>query len=104
MAKRTPEMQSIHDEVVEQIATVWKNEGWEVKADLKGWIKPNKIDGYVPDIEATKTIRRICEVETEETLQTDEAQQRAFEKYCNENIAFYYLFLADKNLSYSMLK
>ena len=104
MGKRIPEKQSVHDTVVKKIAEAWKNDGWNVKADLKGWDLPSQIENYIPDIEADKTITRICEVETEETLETDKEQQETFENYCKQKGYFYYLYLAKDDGSYRMLK
>lgn len=104
MGKRTPDKQSIHDNVVKKIAESWKKDGWTVKADLKDWDLPSQIGKYIPDIEAKKIITRICEVETEETLETDKEQQDAFEKYCKEHGCVYYLYLAKDDGSYQMLK
>lgn len=96
MGKRTPERQSDHDKCVRNVATEWKNEGWSVKADLENWDTPSKIGDFIPDIEASKPyITRICEVETEDTFETDREQWETFKKYCEEHSGFsFWLYIA----------
>ena len=97
MGKRTTERQSDHDKCVSNKANEWKSDGWTVKADLEGWDKPSEIGGFIPDIEAKKSITRICEVETEETLETDKEQWETFKKYCDDHVGYiFYLYIAEK--------
>jgi hypothetical protein len=97
LGKRTPERQNDHDKCVKAIATKWKDEGWSVKADLEGWEKPSEIGGYIPDIEALKSITRICEVETEETLESDKDQWETFKDYCDEHSGYsFWLYIAEE--------
>jgi len=97
--KRTPEGQSDHDKCVKSLATDWVKDGFTVKADLEDWgDKPTKIKGYIPDIIAKKGhLTRICEVETEDTIEIDEDQRTEFKRYALENnLVFFWLFLALK--------
>lgn len=96
--KRTPEKQMDHDICVERKATEWINEGYIVEADLEGWAQPYEMEGYIPDIiaRARKTnIIRVCEVETEETIETDREQWMAFKRYADRHAGVYFwLFVA----------
>lgn len=96
--KRTHDKQMNHDICVEKKATELKNEGYMVEADLEGWPKPPQIEGYIPDIFAhvRKTnVTRICEVETEETINTDREQWMAFKRYADRYFGVYFwLFVA----------
>ena len=81
MAKRNKTSQSKHDTEVRKIAQDFKNKGYEVKADVKGFSQPGTVGGYRPDVVATKgKQRKIIEVETTESVSStrDRAQQAAF--------------------------
>ncbi len=83
MAKRKSKQASKHDKKVRQIAQQLKKDGWNVKADLSGFDKPDPIGkkGHIPDISATKAgAERIIEVETKDTLQSDKKQQATFRR------------------------
>jgi len=96
--KRTFEKQLDHDICVEKLATEWKNEGYIVEADLDGWSKPPEIMGYFPDIfayERKSNITRVCEVETEETIETDRMQWMTFKRYADKFAGIHFwLFVA----------
>jgi len=40
--------------IIEDIAEEWERQGYSVKANLDGWSRPNKIEGLVPDLRATR--------------------------------------------------
>ena len=83
MARRSPKKQSEHDRKVRQSANRLKREGWEVQADLPGHDQPDPIgkDKRIPDIVATKAgAKRIVEVETAESMETDKKQQETFRR------------------------
>ncbi len=93
MAKRSKRSQSRHDTEVRRLANQYKRQGYDVKADIRGFSKPNTIGGYRPDVLAMKgRQRKIVEVETTESVSSarDEGQQRAFRKAAkrSENTTF----------------
>ncbi len=93
MAKRSKRSQSRHDTEVRRLANQYKRQGYDVKADIRGFSKPDTIGGYRPDVVATKgRQRKIVEVETTESISStrDEGQQRAFRKAAkrSENTTF----------------
>ena len=93
---RTEQKQLDHDKCVESKAIEWKNDGYIVFADLEGWDKPVEVEGYVPDILARKKgVARICEVETEDTLEDHRPKWESFKKFA-EGIkgTSFWLFLA----------
>ena len=93
---RTDQAQKNHDTCVEGKAIEWKNDGYMVFADIEGWNKPEKIEGHIPDVIAKKKgVARICEVETEDTLEDHRPQREAFKRYA-EGIkgTSFWLFLA----------
>ncbi len=78
---------SKHDAEVKKIAKELEEKGFEVKADLPGFSKPDTIQGLRPDIIAKKgKQQRIIEVETPESLKSarDLKQQEAFRKEANK--------------------
>jgi len=83
--KRTKVGQKRHDEGVKRSADWYKNKGFGIKVDLPGEEKPKKINGFIPDIIATKGKKEIViEVETKQTANTDKEQQGAFRNYANK--------------------
>ena len=75
--------QSKHDVKVKGKANSLKRQGWKVKADVKGYDRPDPIGKYkrIPDIQAEKAgARKIIEVETKDTMQIDKKQQETFRK------------------------
>ena len=73
-----------HDRKVRQIARELKNQGWNVKADVRGYKKPTPIgkDRKRPDVEASKAgNRRIVEVETPRSLVDDKRQISTFVRH-----------------------
>lgn len=82
MAKRSQKAQSGHDAEVKRIAKQLQNQGYEVKADVKGYSQPETIGGVRPDVIAKKgRERKIVEVETPESVDAarDKKQQQAFQ-------------------------
>lgn len=78
---RSGREQSKHDSVVRKTAQGLEKAGWKVKADVKGYRKPDTIGGYRPDVTATKGgERKIVEVETPTSVDSarDKGQQKAF--------------------------
>lgn len=86
MAKRSKRQQSIHDKVVKKSADYYLRLGYKVKADIKGFDRPNTISKKRPDLIAKngKEIV-ILEVETEETVEKDRKQQNVFQQYALRN-------------------
>jgi len=94
LMKRILERQSDHDKCVETVANKWKNDGYSVEADLPNWSKPSEIGGYIPDIIAKKgSAVRVCEVETEETMEQHKPQWETFERKYGSG---FWLYLAEK--------
>ncbi len=95
---RSTEKQLDHDKCVESKVLAWKKDGYIVFADIEGWEKPIEIEGYVPDVIARKHgVARICEIETDDTLESHRPQLEALKKYA-ENLpgASFWLFLAQE--------
>jgi hypothetical protein len=80
------ESEESHDACVLAIAKELKNDKWEVKANLEGWNKPEKVGPMVPDVVAKKKgcLTRLCQVATEEMFQGDKARYVEFKNYCDE--------------------
>jgi len=82
MARSTRE-QSVHDAAVRRWAESLERQGYEVVADIKGYIRPGTFYGLKPDIVATKGKERIIgEVETPRSIgePRDQAQRTAFQR------------------------
>ena len=93
---RTIEKQKLHDKCVEDKVKLWKKDGYIVFADIEGWNKPPEIEGYIPDVVARKHgTARICEIETEDTLEAHRPQLETFKRYAdNLQGATFWLFIA----------
>ena len=75
--------QSKHDMKVKEKANSLTRQGWKVKADVKGYDRPDPIGKYerIPDIQAEKAgARKIIEVETRDSMQRDKKQQETFRR------------------------
>lgn len=86
MARRNPVQQTKHDKKVKAIAQQYKKQGFKVKADLPGSVRPAPIGKYrrIPDVEAVKDRRReIVEIETPETLNSHKDQQATFRRHAS---------------------
>lgn len=80
--------QTKHDAAVQRIAKDLEKKGYNVKADVSGFKKPDTIRGYRPDVVATRgRERRIVQVETPDSVGSarDRAQQEAFGKAANNS-------------------
>ncbi|SEO27724.1 hypothetical protein SAMN04487948_101481 [Halogranum amylolyticum] len=72
MTSRSDERETAHDTGVAREAEELERAGWTVTAAVPGWDDPDRIDGYVPDIVATKrSTRRVIEVETDTSADQD---------------------------------
>ena len=84
MVKKKAAEQKGHDECVREIVDELKRDHWDVKANVEGEEKPEKIGGFTPDIEARKgCLGRICEVLTEKDFE-DKQRYIEFKNYCDE--------------------
>jgi len=73
---RSKGRQSVHDRKVSRIASGYKSQGYQVKADLAGRSRPPKLGGRIPDVYATKGRKTIAvEVETPASVISDRAQR-----------------------------
>jgi len=75
--------QSKHDVKVKEKANSLKRQGWKVKADVKGYDRPDTIGKYkrITDIQAEKAgARKIIEVETKDTMKRDKKQHETFRR------------------------
>ena len=73
-----------HDKKVRSTANRYKKSGWQVRADISGYKRPNSIGKYkrIPDVVAKKGKKvRIFEVETPKSMKTDRAQRSTFMKH-----------------------
>ena len=80
---RSAQEQSAHDAAVRRWAESLKRQGYEVVADVKGFIRPATFYGLQPDIVALKGEERIIgEVETPSSVGEirDQAQRSAFQR------------------------
>lgn len=78
---RSSKSQSKHDTKVRTIARKLERQGFGVKADIHGYVQPDTIRGFRPDVVGIKgRQRKIHEVETQDSLDSarDQSQQRAF--------------------------
>lgn len=87
MPKRTAAGQSRHDRAVRSHANTLRRQGWDVKADVKGFDRPPAVcnSGSTcrrPDIVATKAGKtKIVEWETRQTHGKDHVQHDVFRDY-----------------------
>ncbi len=80
---RSRKSQSKHDAEVRAIARKLKKQDFDVKADIPGYMRPDTIRGFRPDVVGIKgRQRKIYEVETEDSVDTarDKNQQKAFKQ------------------------
>jgi hypothetical protein len=86
LLKKNVKQTNIHDDCVRAIADEMKKDKWEVKADLPGFDKPDKVGNFKPTLEANKKgcMRRICEVVTEEMFEGDKQRYIEVKNYCDE--------------------
>lgn len=83
MAKRSAKSQAKHNSKVKQIAKRLKNKGWQVRADIPGYERPDPIgkEKRIPDITAQKRgAKKIIEIETPETIEKDKKQHETFRR------------------------
>jgi hypothetical protein len=85
---RSRKSQSKHDAEVRSIARKLEEQGYNVKADISGYQKPDTIRGFRPDVVGTKgRERKIHEVETQDSLGSarDQKQQKAFRQAADKS-------------------
>lgn len=73
--------QTKHDAKVRSIARKLERQGFNVKADIRGYDKPDTIRGFRPDVIGEKgRQRKIHEIETKDSVDCarDKSQQKAF--------------------------
>lgn len=83
MGKRSDHRQRKHDRKVRELMHHYRGKGWSVEADLLGENEPDPIgkENRVPDLVARKRgAKRIIEVETQDTLDSDKKQHEAFRR------------------------
>lgn len=84
MAKRGANGQRAHDMAIEELAEQYRDEGWDVWADVDGWPTPPSIRGRRPDILTRDgAARLIVEVETERGADT--AQHKRFRQESDDD-------------------
>jgi len=85
---RSRKSQSKHDAKVLSIARKLERQGFDVKADIRGYEQPNTIRGFRPDVVGTKGHqRKIHEVETKDSVDSarDQKQQKAFRQAADQS-------------------
>ncbi len=86
---RSEASQSRHDWTISMLAAFYCERGYSVKADhIDGYDEPAELEGYVPDIVATKRNETfVVEVETEDSVHTEHAGQQklAFQIFARAN-------------------
>ncbi len=84
--KRTKTGQKKHNEAVLKTANWYKKRKYKVKVDLPKEEKPDKINGFIPDLIVKKGgIETIIEVETKDSDKKDKDQHNAFRKHVNNS-------------------
>ena len=86
--KRSRRSQTKHDAKVLSIARKLERQGFEIKADVRGYEQPDTIRGFRPDVVGTKGCqRKIHEVETKDSVDgpRDQKQQRAFRQAADQS-------------------
>lgn len=74
---RTLVNQTVHDRMVQNLATHYFTQGYTVYADLLGYQSPPKVQGFIPDIYAVKGASKIiAEAETCETVCAEHTEQQ----------------------------
>jgi len=85
---RSRKSQSRHDAKVRSIARKLERQGFDVKADIRGYVQPDTIRGFRPDVVGIKgRQRKIHEVETQDSVDSarDKSQQRAFRQVADQS-------------------
>ena len=85
---RSRRSQSKHDTKVRSIARKLEKQGFDVKADIPGYVQPDTIRGFRPDVIGIKgRQRKIHEVETQDSVDSarDQSQQRAFRQAADQS-------------------
>ena len=85
---RSKKSQSKHNITVKKLAKQYQQKGYQVKADIEGWGKPDTIRGVRPDIVAKKGGHKtIVEVETKDSVDTkrDQQQQKTFKDWSRDS-------------------
>jgi len=80
--------QTKHDAKVRSIARKLDRQGFDVKADIRGYEQPNTIRKFRPDVVGTKgRQRKIHEVETRDSVDSarDQKQQNAFKQAAKQS-------------------
>ena len=88
MMARSKKSQSKHNTTVKQLAKQYQQKGYNVKADIGGYRKPDTITGVRPDIIAEKSGHKtVVEVETKDSVDSkrDVQQQQAFKNWSRES-------------------
>ena len=85
---RSKRSQSKHNTTVKKLAKQYKQKGYNVKADIEGWEKPDTIRGVRPDIIAQKSGHKtVVEVETKDSVDSKRnlQQQKAFKNWSSDS-------------------
>ncbi len=85
---RSRRSQSKHDAKVCSIARKLERQGFDVQADISGYVQPGTIRGFRPDAVGIKgRQRKIHEVETKDSIDSprDQKQQRAFRQTADQS-------------------
>ena len=92
-SKQAKKENSFHGVCVREVAEEMKKDKWEVRADLPGFEKPDKIGTFTPDLVATKRgcMKRICEVVTEDMFHGDKQRYLEVKNYCDEYDFHFYV-------------
>lgn len=96
MPKKQTKKPNSHDEAVKAVAEELKKDKWDVEANLENWKKPSEIGNHLPDILAKKgSLKRICEIATEEMFEGNKQQFIELKNYCDEYD--FRLYVVDKD-------
>jgi len=85
---RSNRSQSKHDKKVESLAKNLERQGFDVKADIKGFKQPDTIGGVRPDVVGTRPGEQwVYEVETKDSVDSarDQKQKAEFKKQADRS-------------------
>lgn len=84
MPKRSKPDQTKHDRDVKSSADYYRRQGYNVKADVRGYAQPDTFNGRRPDVVARKGNDQVLvEVETKSSNAGDRQQQSALRRYAD---------------------
>ena len=90
---RSKPSQIKHDKMVRHLAKEYEERGYKVKADVKGYDRPETVKGLRPDLRANKSGHEtVVEVETKDSADSsrDHEQQETFKDWSKNSVRKHY--------------